>query len=137
MDTELVGMNMSLICRKLVPEDEELVSKWLEQDEVHKAAGIKWEDVIAPDTVAEIISDEDGVILTIVRYHIALRAAMQFNPDATYRIAKHGKELKLLLEDRAKKLKAKEVIIRPGGKAIRFTEKLGFKDFSGSKVIGV
>jgi hypothetical protein len=81
--------------------------------------------------------DEDGIILTVVRYHAALRAAMQFNPDATYRIAKHGKELKELLENKAKSIGAKEVIIRPGGKAVRFTEKLGFEDFSGSKIVGV
>ena len=128
---------MSLICRPLVVEDEPLVSKWLEQDEFHKAAGLKWKDVIAPGTYAEVISDEDGVILSIVRYHAALRAAMQFNPDATYRIAKHGKELKDLLQQRARNINATEVIIRPGGKAVHFTDKLGFIDFNGSKIVGV
>lgn len=123
--------------RKVTPDDEALVSEWLEQDETHKAAGIKWSDVIAPKTYAELVLDEDGVILTVVRYHLALRAAMQFNPEASYRNAKHGQELKKLLIDRAEQLNAIEVIIRPGGKAVRFSEKLGFKDFIGSKVIGV
>ena len=133
----LVRMNMSLICRPLVAEDEPLVSKWLEQDEVHKALGLKWVDVIAPGTYAEVVSDEDGVILTIIRYHAALRAAFQFNPDASYRIAKYGNELKEMLQQRARNIGATEVIIRPGGKSVRFTDRLGFVEFTGSKIIGV
>lgn len=128
---------MSLICRPLTIDDEPLVSKWLEQDEVHKAAGLKWADVVAPGTYAEIILDESDTILTVVRYHAALRAAMQFNPDATYRIAKHGQELKEMLQERARNIGATEVIIRPGGKAIHFTDRLGFQDFTGSKIVGV
>ncbi len=126
-----------IIVRPLVPEDEPLVSKWLEQDEVHRAAGIKWEDVTAPGTYTEIVSDEDAVILTVIRYHAALRVAMQFNPDATYRIAKHGKEITNMLKQRARNIGAKEVIIRPGGKAVRFADRLGFIDFVNSKIVGV
>jgi len=127
---------MSLICRPLLPIDEVLVSEWLSQDVVHSANGIKWADVTAPGTYAEVISDEDGVIITIVRYHAALRVAMQFNPNATYRVAKHGKELADMLKQRARGIGAKEVIIRPGGKAVRFADKLGFIDFTGSKIVG-
>jgi gamma-glutamyl-gamma-aminobutyrate hydrolase PuuD len=128
---------MSLICRPVVPEDESLVSKWLEQDEVHKANGIKWQDVTAPGTYAEIVMDEDGIILTVIRYHAAIRVAMQFNPDATYRVAKHSHEIVDMLKQRARGIGAKEVIIRPGGKAVRFADKLGFVEFTGSKIVGV
>jgi hypothetical protein len=120
-----------------VPEDEPLVSSWLENDPLHKANNITWADVIEPGTYAEVISDEDGVILSIVRYHAALRAGMQFNPSAAYRVAKHGKELKEMLQQRARNIGAKEVIICPGGKAVRFTDRLGFVDFKGSKIAGV
>lgn len=126
-----------IVVRPLVAADEALVSDWLERDETHRAAGLKWKDVVAPNTFAEVVSDQDGVILTIVRYHGALRAAMQFNPDASYRVAKHGIELKELLQNRAKNIGATEVIICPGGKAVRFSDKLGFKDFVGSKKIEV
>lgn len=122
--------------RPITPEDEPLVSKWLEEDEIHRAIGIKWQDVIAPGTVANVVTDEHGVILTVVRYHLALRAAMQFNPEASYRIAKHGNELREMLRKSAEFVGAIEIIIRPGGDAVRFTEKLGFADFSG-KYIGV
>jgi hypothetical protein len=128
---------MSLTFRKITPEDEPLVSKWLEQDEVHKAAGLKWADVVAPNTYAELVLDDDGVILEVIRYHLALRVAMQFNPDASYRVAKHSKEVVDAIKIRAKALHAKEVIIRPGGKAVHFSDKLGFVDFTGGKVMGV
>lgn len=130
-------MSTLLTCRPLTIDDKPLVSKWLADDPFHSRAGITWDDVTAPGTYSEIVTDEDGVILTVIRYHAALRAAFQFNPDATYRIAKHGYDLKKLLEDKARNIGAKEVIIRPGGKAVRFTEKLGFEDFSGSKIVGV
>jgi hypothetical protein len=126
-----------IVIRPLSPDDKELVSKWLSQDEVHSANNIKWEDVTAPGTYAEIVSDEDGVILTVVRYHAALRVAIQFNPEATYRIAKNSKDIVVMLKQRARNIGAKEVIIRPGGKAIRFADKLGFIDFTGSKIVGV
>jgi hypothetical protein len=129
-------MSILLISRPVVSEDESLVSAWLEQDEVHRANGIKWADVVAPGTVAEVVSDEDGVILAVVRYHAALRCAFQFSP-ATYRIAKHGKELREMLEQKARNIGAKEVIIVPGGDAVRFADKLGFTDFTGSKIVGV
>lgn len=123
--------------RPLVAEDEPLVSLWLEQDETHRALGLKWEDVIAPGTYAEIVSDENDVILYVIRYHLALRAAVQFNPDTPYRNAKHGVELRELLQKHAREQDAIEVIIRPGGGAIRFADKLQFKDFLGSKIVGV
>lgn len=125
-----------IVTRPLTSEDESLVSKWLEEDEVHKANNIKWADVTAPGTYSEVVSDENGVILAIVRYHAALRCAFQFSP-ATYRIARHGKELADMLKQRARNIGAKEVIIRPGGKAVQFADKLGFVDFTGSKIVGV
>ena len=128
---------MSLIFRPLKPEDETLVSDWLARDPVHLLNGIKWADIIAPNTYAEIVMDEDGIILEVIRYHIALRVAMQFNPDEPYRIAKHSKEVVEALKQKTRELNAKELIIRPGGKAVHFAEKLGFEDFTGSKVIGV
>ena len=130
-------MSTLLTSRRITFEDEPLVTKWLEEDEVHRALGLQWEDVIAPGTYAEVVYDEQGVILSVIRYHAALRAAFQFNPNATYRIAKHGQELKELLQERARNIGATEVIIRPGGKAINFTDRLGFIDFTGSKIVGV
>lgn len=123
--------------RPITPEDETFVSDWLERDETHRLLGLKWKDVIAPNTHAEIVTDEDGTIITVIRYHLALRAAMQFNPDTPYRVAKHGTELRERLVEHAKEIGALEVVIRPGNKAVRFSEKLGFYDFSGSKIIGV
>lgn len=128
---------MSLIFRPLKSEDETMVSEWLEHDPIHKLNGITWADVTAPNTYSEVVLDEDGVVLEIIRYHIALRVAMQFNPDEPYRIAKHSKEVVEALKQKTKELKAKELIIRPGGKAVQFADKLGFVDFVGSKVIGV
>ena len=133
-----VRMNMSSIFfRPVTPEDEPLVSDWLARDPVHKAAGLTWKDVVAPNTYAEIVTDSDGIVLEVIRYHIALRIALQFNPDEPYRIAKHSKEVVEALKQKTRELNAKELIIRPGGKAVHFAEKLGFEDFTGSKVIGV
>ena len=125
-----------LITRPLELTDEPFVSDLLERDPVHKENGLKWQDVIASGTVAEVVSDESGNILAVIRYHLALRAAFQFT-DETYKIAKHGTELKELLQARAKKVGATEVVIRPGGKAVPFADKLGFIDFTGSKIVGV
>jgi hypothetical protein len=108
---------------------------WCAKDPVHSANGITWADVTEKDTEAAVVYDEQGPI-SIVRFHKALRVAMQFNPDASYRVAKTADETVDWFGVLARSMGMKEVIIRPGGKAVRFAEKLGFKDFIG-KFIGV
>jgi len=117
--------------RKIVPDDEKLVSGWLERDPVHRAANIKWQSVIENGTEAFLIHNEEDNPLLAVRFHIALRAAMQFNPDTPFTIARHANEIVKWMNTISDTLGAKELIIRPGGKAVRFSEKLGFEDFNG------
>lgn len=122
--------------RLIKPEDEPMVSSWLERDEVHKSLGLTWKDVNEEGTVPFLISTEDDIPLLVARLHVSVRAAMQFNPDTPIAIARHANEVIDWMKDMAMKAKAKEIIIRPGGKAVRFSEKLGFKNFIG-KFIGI
>lgn len=124
-------MNRPLTFRKLDPEkDKELVSGWLERDETHKALSLKFSDVIADGTEAYLVLDGD-VPLMVLRRHLAERLAIQYNPDTSYRNAKAADQVINWIGQKAKESGALEVIIRPGGKAIKFTERLGFSEFSG------
>ena len=117
--------------RLITPEDKPMVSSWLERDETHKSLGLTWKDVIEDGAIPFLISTEDDIPLLVARLHISVRAAMQFNPDTPIAIARHANEVIDWMKDMATKAKAKEIIIRPGGKAVRFAEKLGFLPFVG------
>jgi hypothetical protein len=121
--------------KNVSPEDHALISDWLSKDKEHQALGISPKQFFEPDTELAIIHDEDGPRM-IVRFHKALRVAVQFNPDTPFKNAKIGREVTNWFKTLAKNMNAKEVITRPGGKAIRFVEKLGFKNFVG-KFIGI
>jgi hypothetical protein len=118
--------------KKLTRTDPDVaeVEKWLAEDEFHQVQGITIDDLFAPNTEAAIIYDERGPIQA-VRFSRALRAASQFNPNARLRNARAGAEVAKWFQTLAKDSSCTEVIIRPGGKAVRFTEKLGFLPFIG------
>lgn len=115
--------------------ESSMISEWISKDSVHSANGITIDDVFEDDTEAALICDEQGPLI-VARFHKSLRVAMQFRPEARLRIAKIGPEVTRWLQSVAKESKCKEVIIRPGGKADRFTAKLGFKEFIG-RFLGV
>jgi hypothetical protein len=118
--------------KKLTRNDPDTaeVEKWLAEDEFHQSQGITIEDLFTDKSEAAIIYDEQGPIQA-VRFHLALRAASQFNPRARLRNARVGKEVAKWFQKLARERGCNEVVIRPGGKAIRFTEKLGFLPFIG------
>lgn len=110
-----------------------LAIEWLQNDEYHQSIGLKPEQIW--DGEVALVYDEDGPIMA-VRFQKALRAAVQFNPGTRLRNAKAGVEVAEWFQQLAADTGCSEVIVRPGGKAIRFVERLGFKDFVG-KVLGV
>lgn len=112
-----------------------LVADWLSKDELHSANGLTLDDVFDLDTEAVMLSDEHGPLIAI-RFHKSLRVAMQFRPESRLRIARVGAEVTAWLRKTAKDAKYKEVIIRPGGKADKFSAKLGFREFIG-RYLGV
>lgn len=118
--------------KKLTKNDPDVaeVEKWLAEDEFHQNMGIKIDDLFAEGTEAAIVYDEQGPIQA-VRFHLALRAASQFNPRAKLRNARAGAEVAKWFQRIARERGCNEVVIRPGGKAVRFTEKLGFLPFIG------
>ena len=118
--------------RPVTPEDERLFSQYLENDPLHQALGIKFSDLADGDSY--LISDPAGPLL-FARLQTALRAACQFNPATPYRTARHAGEVVSWLEEQARQRQCREIIIRPGAKAISFTGRLGFEDFSGGKYI--
>src|SRR5579885_2207377 len=103
-------------------KDADLVSSWLANDPVHTELGITPADLDEGEVA--IIHDENGPVMA-VRFQKALRVAIQFNPKTPYRSAKVAKEVVQWFKDLAKNGKFSEVIIRPGGKAKSFAEKLG------------
>lgn len=112
-----------------------LVGDWLSKDELHTTNGITLDDVFDDGTEAAMISDEQGPLIA-VRFHKSLRVAMQFRPESRLRVARVGAEVTEWLKKVAKDEKCKEVIIRPGGKADKFSAKLGFREFIG-RYLGV
>ena len=118
--------------KKIEKTDPEasLVAEWLKNDAFHQQAGISEEEIWEPNSEVALISDERGPIMA-VRFQTAVRVAIQFNPETPYRNAKAGRAVVAWFEKLARQKKATEVIIRPGGKAEKFSEKLGFRSFLG------
>jgi hypothetical protein len=121
--------------KPISPDDREFFDACLSKDELHKSLGISFSDLETANTESFLISDESGPLMT-VRLHNALRVAIQFNPGTTYRSAKAANAVIEWFKGIARERKCNEVIIRPGGGAAKFAEKLGFLDFVG-KFIGV
>jgi hypothetical protein len=117
------------------PEAEQVV-EWLAQDETHQAAGLTLDDLFEEGTEQVLIYDDHGPIMA-VRLHRALRVAVQYAPGARLRNARAGEAFISWLRKLAADSKCQEVICRPGGKAVRFAERLGFSDFSGGKFISL
>jgi len=118
--------------KKLQKTDPEadLVAEWLKNDAFHQQIGITMDEVFDPNSEVALIFDENGPVMA-VRFQQALRVAIQFNPDTPYRSAKIAREVVQWFKDLAKKSGKTEVVIRAGGKAEKFAEKLGFKEFLG------
>ena len=118
--------------KKLQRTDPEanLVAEWLKNDAFHQQLGITMDEVFDPNSEVALIFDENGPVMA-VRFQQALRVAIQFNPDTPYRSAKVAREVVQWFKDLAKKSGKTEVVIRAGGKAAKFAEKLGFKEFIG------
>lgn len=114
--------------------EAKLVEEWLTKDELHQSLGLTMEDVFEYGYI-DLISDEQGPLIA-VRTHLALRAAMQFRPESRLRIARIGAEVVNWMKKEAEEAKCAEVVIRPGGAAQKFAEKLGFREFIG-KYLGV
>jgi hypothetical protein len=124
---------MPIHTRRINENDEPLVTRWLEADEVHKRLGLKFTNLLAPNTEAYLISDEGHTPVMAVRLHKALRVAIQFG-DSPYRSARHAKEVVSWFTEQARQDECREVIIRPGGGAVQFADKLGFTDFAGKYI---
>lgn len=127
-----MGKQSVISARPVTPEDERLFREFLENDPLHQALGIKFSDLADCDSY--LVSGESGPLL-FARLHLSLRAAMQFNPATPYRTAKHAQEVVQWLEREARQRQCREIIIRPGAKAINLAERLGFKNFNGGKYI--
>lgn len=112
-----------------------MIAEWLAKDELHQQNGWTIDDVFEDGTDTVLVYDGEGPLIAI-RLHKALRVAMQFRPESRLRIARIGAEVTKWLQNTAKKAKCNEVIIRPGGKAVKFAKRLGFRDFIG-KFLGV
>lgn len=105
-----------------------LAIEWLQNDTYHRDLGITSEDMFQGEVA--LIYDEIGPIMA-VRFQKALRAAVQFNPRTRLRNAKAGAEVAAWFQELARTSGCSEVIVRPGGKAVQFVDRLGFKDFTG------
>lgn len=121
--------------RKVTNIDRRLFESWVAEDATHSAAGITWDDLVAPNTEAYLITDSRGPV-QFVRFERALRVATQYKSGASYRNAKIGHAVVDWFKSIAEAGGMREVITRPGGQAVNFAEHLGFDDFVG-KVIGV
>lgn len=119
--------------RPISPNDKPFFDECLSKDELHKSLGISFSDLEKDNTDSFLISDESGPLMT-VRLHNALRVAVQFNPDVTYRSAKAAREVFDWFQGIARERKCNEVIIRPGGGAVQFADKLGFLAFEGKYI---
>lgn len=122
-----------VICIREIKQGDEyndVVAGWLQKDAFHQAIGIQTDELFAPETDAALIYDENGPLMA-ARFHRALRIGMQFDPDHAYRTARVAKEVVEWFKELARQGNYKEIIVRPGGKANQFTEKLGFRPFDG------
>lgn len=118
--------------REVKKDDQhsDLIRGWLEKDPSHQALGIRFDDIFQPNTDMALIYDENGPLMA-ARFHRALRIGMQFDPEHAYRTAKVGKEVVEWFKELAQAGNYREIIIRPGGKARAFAERLGFDAFDG------
>jgi hypothetical protein len=116
--------------QKVTKTDPEaaMIVEWLLKDEYHQAIGLKPEQIWDGDVA--LVYDEDGPIMA-VRFQRALRAAVQFNPATRLRNARAGREVSKWFQDVAGNSGCKEVIVRAGGPAKNFVERLGFVEFVG------
>ena len=133
---KMSGVAVLISLRLVTPEDESLFNTWRDQDETHVTLGLEFSDLIAPGGSAYLISDESGPLI-FMRVWKALRFGMQFDPSASYRTASVAHEVVCKMEEMARNEEASEIIIRPGGKATKFAEKLGFQEFYGKYKCGL
>ena len=115
--------------------EAQLVAEWLSKDALHVANGLTLNDAFADGTETVMVYDGEGPLIA-VRFHKALRVAMQFRPESRIRIAKASGEILDWLKSLTKQVHCKELIIRPGGKADNFAKRLGFREFIG-RFLGV
>lgn len=113
--------------------EAELAAEWLKNDEYHQSIGLTAEQIW--DGEVALVYDEEGPIMAI-RFQKALRAAVQFNPATRLRNARAGTEVTKWLQQVAVGAGCKEVVVRAGGRAKNFVERLGFQEFIG-QYIGV
>src|SRR5260370_2876666 len=111
-------------------KESDLVRGWLDKDTDHQALGVQFDELFRPGTDAALIYDENGPLMA-ARFHRALRIGMQFDPEHSYRTAKIAKEVVKWFREVAEAGNYQEIIIRPGGNARMFAEKLGFDAFDG------
>jgi hypothetical protein len=102
-----------------------MVAEWISEDPVHNVNGLTIEDAFEPGSEVVLISDEAGPVMA-VRFQKALRVAIQFKPESRIRIAKAGAEVTEFFKTIAPQVGCREVIVNPGGKSVRFAERLGF-----------
>lgn len=122
-----------IFSRPLIEGDRDFVTSWLSQDSLHQQLGLKFEDLLVPASESYIVSDSQGPLIA-VRSQKALRIAMQFDPAHPYRTAAVAEEVVDWMRDKARKEGCAEIIIRPGGKAVKFAERLKFLEFVGKYI---
>jgi len=106
-----------------------MIAQWLENDPWHRSSGVTIDDAYAPGSELAILEDDAGPIMA-VRLNLSLHVGIQFGPTP-YRNAKAGAALREWLKEIALKRGATEVFGLPGGRAVKFFEKLGWRDFKG------
>jgi len=124
-----------IFVKKIQKTDPEasLVAEWLKNDAFHQQVGITEDQIWEPNSQVALIYDENGPVMA-ARFQKALRVAVQFNPKTPLRNAKVGAEVRDWFKEIGRKNGCTEVIVKPGGKAKKFTEKLGFEPFDGKFV---
>jgi hypothetical protein len=133
-------MNKSKISvRPASPNDKALIESWLADDEFHQSIGITIEDAYKNGTQLAIVSDSVGPLMA-VRLELfpeSLHAAIQYNPHTRLRNVRAMGEVIGWWKDMAMAVKRNAITVKPGGRAIRLAERLGFKDseVSGVKVL--
>jgi len=105
-----------------------LALEWLKNDEYHQSIGLTPEQIW--DGEVALVYDDEGPIMA-VRFQRALRAAVQFNPATRLRNARAGREVSEWFRSLAAGSNCSEVIVRAGGRAVQFVNKLGFTEFVG------
>lgn len=107
------------------PEDRATVQAWLDKDELHQQLGLKVDMLFAPGTESYFVMDDEQPLMA-VRFWKAMRFGIQFNPDSPYKSAKAANWVMAQMEEWAYKLGYAELMCIPGGRAVKFAERLGF-----------